>query len=145
MADPVASVMNAKGADGDGAIPFSGCICCFASCFTVWPDCIGCKGSSDCLCYHSESIACKLPKEEDKAKDIWCICSRGEAVLSPIKNLCAVSLILIFKFTSNIFSDYRPPPNASASTTVPLFLQLKKSLACALSASSLASTSTRLS
>ncbi len=110
MADPVASVMNAKGADGDGAVPFSGCICCFASCFTVWPDCIGCKGSSDCLCYHSESIACKLPKEEDKAKDIWCICSRGEAVLSPVKNICAVSK---FEF---------PSRKRSESLTITIFI-----------------------
>ena len=90
MSNPVNTVMTAKGADGDAAIPFCGCVCCFNACYTEWPNCIGMKGTRSCLCCHAKFLSCKIPVEEAD-KDLWFICDRGETVCSPIKNLCSVS------------------------------------------------------
>lgn len=84
------AVLTAKGADGDSAMPFCGCICCFNACYTEWPNCIGCAGTRSCLCCHSDFLACKFPTEE-KDKDNWFIWDRGQTVCSEIKNCCSVS------------------------------------------------------
>eukprot|EP00981_Chlorochromonas_danica_P010726 scaffold3349_cov165-Ochromonas_danica.AAC.4 len=90
MADTANLVNKHNGADGEDAIPFCGCVCCFSACYTSWPQCFGCSGNCNCLCYHSVSKACKFPNPEDPDdKDIWFLCSRGDAYLGDIKNICS--------------------------------------------------------
>jgi hypothetical protein len=89
--DVAAKIANAKGADGENAIPFMGLVCCFESCYLTWPDTLGCAGKTSCLCYHTEFLSCKLPNpEKEEDKDLWFVCNRGNAVLSEPKNCCSV-------------------------------------------------------
>lgn len=85
------TILNSKGVDGDSAIPFCGCVCCFNACYLEFPACIGCAGKRSCLCCHSDFLACKFPTEEAD-KDNWFIWDRGQTVCSDIKNCCSTSL-----------------------------------------------------
>jgi hypothetical protein len=80
---------STKGVEGDASVPFFGCLCCFNACYLVYPNCVGCVGHSDCLCIHQDMMSCKIPIEEED-KHLWCICQRGQCVLSEIVNLCAI-------------------------------------------------------
>lgn len=84
-------VMQQKGAEGAGAIPFCGCVCCFSACFTEWPECFGCAGKGNCLCYHATSRACKFPTDDPDDKDMWFLCSRGQSHFGPFQAICSVS------------------------------------------------------
>lgn len=72
--------------DLNDLVPFCGLLCCFESCFLEWPDMIGCAGKSICLCYYSESVSCKFPKEEGT----WWLCGKGHSWLAPITVCCSI-------------------------------------------------------
>ena len=84
-------VVAQLGGEGDAAIPFCGMVCCFTSCYTEIPECIGAAGKTSCLCYHSEFLSCKLPNPEKRPedKDLWWVCSRGHAWLGPFNSICS--------------------------------------------------------
>ena len=52
--------------------PIYGACCVFYSCYTKWPQCIGCTQATTCLCVKSKGICCKPPTNDPKT---CCICS----------------------------------------------------------------------
>jgi hypothetical protein len=62
------------------------------SCYTEFPDCIGCAGKRICLCCYSDIMSCKLPKDDEE--DIWCHIDKGHTYCGPITTCCMVRLTL---------------------------------------------------
>eukprot|EP00613_Pedinella_sp_CCMP2098_P027302 CAMPEP_0171717196 /NCGR_PEP_ID=MMETSP0991-20121206/19885_1 /TAXON_ID=483369 /ORGANISM="non described non described, Strain CCMP2098" /LENGTH=185 /DNA_ID=CAMNT_0012308359 /DNA_START=175 /DNA_END=732 /DNA_ORIENTATION=- len=51
---------NAKSlSDIADLIPCIGCICCFQSCYTDWPECCGCRSKGTICCFATECVQCK--------------------------------------------------------------------------------------
>ena len=70
-------------------IPYCACICFVTSCYTEFPDCIGCAGKRICLCCYSEFLSCKFSKETEE--DIWCHINKGHTYCGSVETCCMVS------------------------------------------------------
>lgn len=60
-------------------IPCIGLCCCFFSCYTEMPDCLGTVCETTICCLNSRSLLCKAGKEED----IYCRCLSCECDVIP--------------------------------------------------------------
>ena len=69
-------------------IPYCACICFVTSCYTEFPDCIGCAGKRICLCCYSEFMSCKFSKETEE--DIWCHINKGHTYCGSVETCCMV-------------------------------------------------------
>jgi hypothetical protein len=106
------------GVDVNDLVPFMGCCCFITSCYTQWPDMVGCSGKDECLCMKREFLACKFPREPDT----WWLCGTGKGVLAPPKVLCMV-LFIIFSmmFLAFFFNFFKPSYFITASVPSLLF------------------------
>ena len=100
-------------------IPFCACICCVTSCYTAFPDCIGCVGRSVCLCLYSEFHVCKpgraglqwkapataaattednvtaqqeleQQQQHQQQQGACCTCQRSDIYCAPFQTVCMV-------------------------------------------------------
>jgi hypothetical protein len=72
--------------DAMDLVPCLGLWCCFLSCYTEFPDCLGTVGESICLCFSIKSLACKTAKEEGTC----CKCYSCECDIIPCNVCCKV-------------------------------------------------------
>ena len=61
--------------------PACGVACCIASCFTVWPDCLGCSGNQTYCCMSCDMIGFKKSKDPDA----YCLCVEGTLNCIPVR------------------------------------------------------------
>ena len=87
MADAAAS--DTKSPTGDvnvnDLVPFCGCVCFMTSCYTEWPNCVGCAGNTVCCCINSDFLACKFPTNPEH----WWTCQQGSVWMAPVKVCCS--------------------------------------------------------
>lgn len=82
-----AQVTDFFGDSVEEIVPFCGCLCFLTSCFTKFPDCVGCEGKRSLLCCHNEIYSCKIPKE---GETVWCHMDRSHTYCAPIKQIYMV-------------------------------------------------------
>ena len=83
MADTIALTVK-KPETGDVDVfdltPVFGLACCISSCFTVWPDCLGCSGNQTCCCVSNDMIGFKKSKDPDA----YCLCIETNIQIIPV-------------------------------------------------------------
>ena len=85
MADAASEGNPTIGVDVNDLVPFCGCACFMTSCYTEWPDMVGCAGKDTILCINRDFLACKFPKNPDH----WWLCGQGTAWLEKPSVCCS--------------------------------------------------------
>eukprot|EP01041_Mallomonas_annulata_P014407 gene14407-30675_t len=61
--------------------PCCSLLCCIASCYTVYPDCLGCSGSQVCCCIANQMVTLKKSKNPDAC----CLLIENKTEIIPVR------------------------------------------------------------
>jgi hypothetical protein len=101
---PHGTAMN-EAVNSDDLCLFCGLCCVIGSCYTKWPECLGCANKGVLMCLEIEGAACKTGRTEGSL----CVCLKGESeVIKPVtcikctQQLCCVDLRCALPFDAEV-------------------------------------------
>lgn len=73
-------------------MPCAACCCSILSCYTKFPDCIGCYDKGTFVCCEMETLWCKTGNREESSDGSLCLCLSGEIEMIQPTTCCKLQI-----------------------------------------------------